>query len=410
VNLQAARPRRRPLIGLLSAEVISTTGSEMTAVALPWFVLISTGSPARMGAVLAAEFVGMAVLGLWGGPVAGALGARRMMLTSDLVRAALVALIPVLYWVGALTFPVVLGIGFVVGGFFPAYSSSQRLVLADLVGEDELRLTRAGGVFGSVNESASFIGPALGGALTALIGPARVLLVDAASYLAAFLLVATLVPATRPTRTEDTGNGVMEGLRYLMRHRTLRRQVAGIGLIEIGWTAMMATLPVLALRGGGAAVAGWLLASYGGGSVVGGLISARARRTGSGTAAWAVAGMAASTWLLLLPVPVWTLAGAVAANGVCSGLFFPRFFSALTTRTPAALRSRVMTSVTIATSAPGPLGFLGAGLLAQHTGSTTASLLLVSVAASLGAAVTIPAVTAAMTGPLPEPAVHAGHP
>jgi hypothetical protein len=107
-----------------------------------------------------------------------------------------------------------------------------------------------------------------------------------------------------------------------------------------------------------------------------------------------VAGLAASTWLLLLPVPVWTLAGAVAANGVCSGLFFPRFFSALTTRTPVPLRARVMTSVMIAMSAPGPLGFLGAGLLAQHTGSTTASLLLVAVAASLGAAVTIPALTA----------------
>jgi hypothetical protein len=81
---------------------------------------------------------------------------------------------------------------------------------------------------------------------------------------------------------------------------------------------------------------------------------------------------------------------------VCSGLYFPRFFSALTSSTPPALRARVMTSVTIAISAPGPLGFLGAGLLAQQTGSTTASLLLVSTAATLGAAFVIraPAVKA----------------
>jgi len=31
----------------------------MTAIALPWFVLVSTGSPTRMGAVLATEFVGL---------------------------------------------------------------------------------------------------------------------------------------------------------------------------------------------------------------------------------------------------------------------------------------------------------------------------------------------------------------
>ena len=45
----------RPLTGLAMADLISTTGTEMTAVALPWFVLTTTGSPARMGIVLAAE-------------------------------------------------------------------------------------------------------------------------------------------------------------------------------------------------------------------------------------------------------------------------------------------------------------------------------------------------------------------
>jgi hypothetical protein len=123
--------------------------------------------------------------------------------------------------------------------------------------------------------------------------------------------------------------------------------------------------------------------------VFGGLISSRARRTGGRTASWAVAGLAASMWLLLLPVPAWALTGVVAVTGVCSGLFFPRFFSAVTTGTPPALRARVMTSVTIAISAPAPLGFLGAGVLSQQTGSATASLLLVAVAASLGALVTV---------------------
>src|SRR5262245_11137467 len=107
----------RPLVGLLVAEVISTAGTEMTAIALPWFVLVTTGSPARTGAVLAAEFVGMSVLGLWGGPVATSLGARRMMLTSDLLRAVLIATIPLAYWLGVLSFPLVLAVGVAVGAF-----------------------------------------------------------------------------------------------------------------------------------------------------------------------------------------------------------------------------------------------------------------------------------------------------
>ncbi|OLB82512.1 MAG: hypothetical protein AUI14_00550 [Actinobacteria bacterium 13_2_20CM_2_71_6] len=392
-----------PLTGLLAADVISTTGTEMTAVALPWFVLVATGSPAQMGAVLAAEFVGMAVLGLWGGRAATLLGPRRMMLASDLVRAVLIALIPLLYWAGALSFPVVLVVGFVVGAFFPGYSSSQRLVMAGIVGDDELRLTRAGGLMNSVNETASFVGPALGGVLVVLIGAANVLVVDAVSYLCAFGLVALLVPAAGTSAgADENGSGVLDGLRYVVRHRALRRQVLGLGVIEVGWAAMVATLPVVAMHHGGATVAGWLLASYGAGSVVGGLISARARTASGRTATWAVVGNAAVLWLLVLPVPVWVLAGAVAANGVCSGLFFPRFFSALTSGTPPALRARVMTSVTIAISTPGPVGFLGAGFLAQRTGSTTPSLLLVSVAATVGALITIRglAVRAAPDAPL----------
>jgi MFS family permease len=386
---------KRPLTGLAVAEVISTTGTEMTAIALPWFVLVSTGSPTRMGAVLAAEFIGMTVLGLWGGPVAGALGPRRTMLFSDLARAVLVALVPLLHWAGALSFPVLLIVGFVVGGFFPAYTSSQRLVLAGIVGDDELRLTRVGGLLSSVNETASFIGPALGGLLVVLMGPDRVLLLDAASYLAAFLLVLALVPrpVVEPSEEDDSRKGVGEGLRYLWRERGLRGQVVGLGVSQISWTAMVATLPVLALHDGGAAVAGWLLASYGLGSVIGGLISSRAKRTGGSTSVLAMALIAASTWLLFMPVPVWTLTVAVALNGLGSGLFYPRFFSALTTGTPPALRARVMTSVTIAMSLPAPLGFLGAGYLAQWTNSATPGLLLVALSATIGSAITIRALT-----------------
>ena len=52
--------RNRGLLALLAAEVVSTTGSMMTWLALPWFVLSSTGSASRMGIVLAAEAAGVA--------------------------------------------------------------------------------------------------------------------------------------------------------------------------------------------------------------------------------------------------------------------------------------------------------------------------------------------------------------
>jgi MFS family permease len=355
-----------------------------------------------MGAVLAAEFVGMAVLGLGGGWLASVVGPRRMMLIADFTRALLVGLIFALSIVDALGLPVLLLVAFAVGAFFPGYSSSQRLVLAQIVGDDEVRLTRAGGLLGAVNETASVIGPALGGVLVVLLGAARVIAFDAASYLCAFVILALVVrPEPVDQGDEPADTAILAGLRYLVRHRPLRLQLVGVGLIEVGFTALLTTVPVLALRGGGASIAGWLFASYGAGSVIGGLLSSRARSAGGRATTGAVIGLAASTWLLLLPGPVWTLAGAIALNGVCSGLFFPRFFSAITVGTPPARRATVMTAVTIAIALPGPLGFLGAGFLAQHNPDTTGNLVLIVVAATLGAAVTVAGL--ALRTPTPTP-------
>jgi Transmembrane secretion effector len=384
-----SRRSTRGVAALFAADLISTTGTEMTALALPWLVLVSTGSAARMGVVLAAEFVGITVLGLVGGRIATVLGYRGTMLVSDAARAALVVAVPVLDLLGALSLAVVVGIALLVGGFFPAYSASQRLMLAQLTGDDELRLTRASGLLNSFNESASLLGPVLGGVLLVVIGARGVLVLDAASYLCSFLLVATLPHAPRPSSQETPAAGGRQGMRLLLADPALRQQVVGVGLLQIGWTAMTATLRVIAFDSGGAAAAGLLLASYGLGSVVGGLASARARSVGGAAAGWAAAGLAATIGLLLLQPPLWGAATIVAANGVCAGLFYPRFFSALTLRTAPALRSMVLTSVTIAIAAPAPLGFLAAGVLAQRAQSPTPSLVLATAAAGLGALVVV---------------------
>jgi predicted MFS family arabinose efflux permease len=343
-----------------------------------------------MAAVMAAEFMGITLCGVPSGHLATLLGPRKTMLVSDLSRAPVIALIPVLYWSGLLSFPLLLGIAFAIGSFFPAYSSSQQLVMSRLVDDDERRLTRVGGLFSAVNETASFVGPALGGLFVAILGPARVLIVDATSYLIAFGLLATSVPAMpRPDPPEKEDTSVWSGVRYLLRSRPLLGRIIGVGVQNIGGSAMMATLPVMALTTfrGGAPLAGWFLASYGAGSVVGGLISARTRTSSDRTAVLAIGGIAVCTWPLLVPVSTWIVVFAVAGTGICSGLFYPRFFASLTVQTPPALRGKVLTSVSTALSAAGPIGFVGAGLLLEHADSTTPSIVLATAAATIGAVI-----------------------
>ena len=103
---QAPEPallRSRPVVALFVAEVVSTTGSQMTWLALPWFVFVTTGSATRMTLVVAAELAGLAAFALPGSRLLRRWGAWRAMVACDVARAPLLGLVPLLHWAGWLS-------------------------------------------------------------------------------------------------------------------------------------------------------------------------------------------------------------------------------------------------------------------------------------------------------------------
>src|ERR1044072_787961 len=100
--------RNRSLLGLIAAELVSFTGSSMRCLALPFFVLVTTGSTAKMGWVLAAEMLPMAIFGIPAGTVIAKLGAKKTMLISDAARGPLMLVIPILHSTGHLSFAALL--------------------------------------------------------------------------------------------------------------------------------------------------------------------------------------------------------------------------------------------------------------------------------------------------------------
>ena len=65
------------------------------------------------------------------------------MLVSDLARAPLIASIPLLHALGWLSFPLLLVLVALVGVFLAPYFASQRLILPELVGDDERDVAQA---------------------------------------------------------------------------------------------------------------------------------------------------------------------------------------------------------------------------------------------------------------------------
>src|SRR6266511_1563811 len=152
--------RQRSVLALLAAEVVSTTGSQMTWLALPWFVLVTTGSATKTSFVMAAELVGLALLGLPGGRLLGRLGARRTMILCDGTRAPLMTIIPVLHWTGGLSFPILLAVAFALGALSAPYFAAQKVIVPELLGEDEERITEANALFQAATRTTMLAGPA----------------------------------------------------------------------------------------------------------------------------------------------------------------------------------------------------------------------------------------------------------
>ena len=122
---------------LVVAESISMAGSQMTYIVLPWFVLTTTGSPARTSVVVAAEMAPVALFGLASGAVDDA--DRRAADDARLRRGAGVplALIPTLHLLDALSFAGLVALVFAVGIFMVPHATAQRVIVPEIVGEDE---------------------------------------------------------------------------------------------------------------------------------------------------------------------------------------------------------------------------------------------------------------------------------
>lgn len=397
--------RSRPLIALLTAEAISSLGSRMTFLALPWFVLVTTGSAAKMTAVLAAELLPIALLGIPSGAVISRLGARTTMVIGDAARAPLMLAIPVLYKAGLLTFPLLLVCVFAIGCFIAPYFSAQRLILPELVGDDEHTVAQANAVLEGAQSVTSLLGPALAGVLIAAIGAANVLYVDAATFAVSCVILVTLVPRRPPVAETEEAHGVLAGIRFLIADRFLRILTVTALFLNMFGQMLWASLPVLAYQqfDGSSGIAGLFFAAFGAGSLIGVALTVKLAPRFDPAKLGAVAVVALTVPLPLLGLPL--SAPAVMAVLFVSSIFGPLvnapLISVITMRTPEALRPKVLTGLLTTALLAGPIGLLFVGPLLTAWGPR-AVLFAVGVGRFL---VTLPFAFVALRSRAPEPDV-----
>lgn len=266
-------PERRPLTVLLTTNFISLVSNQLTALAVPWFVLVLTGSATKMGITAAATLLPAVVMTFLGGAIADRTNERRMSAFADVLSGVTVALVPLLYVLGHLNFPILLAL-MVAGAVFDTPGNSARAKLTPKLAErGGVEIERVTSLQGAFNAISSLFGAILAGVLISTLGATNVLWINAAAFAVSAVTMLTLIPEMHikrevvPSVIED----IRIGLRYV-RGNSLVSALIVTALVINGLLApfMAVLLPYLAKTEWDSATRyGLLVSGFGAGALVG---------------------------------------------------------------------------------------------------------------------------------------------
>ena len=357
---------RVELVGVLAASGVSILGSRVSALAIPWLVLVTSGSPARMGLVAAAELVPYVVATALGGPVIDRLGTRRTAIVADLTSAVAMACVVAFHDVGVGALLVLVALA---GGLRGFGDNAKRVLVLPIATRADVPVVRVTAVFDGLNRLSLMLSASVAGLLIAWLGPATTILVNVATFVVAGLLVAA-VASTAPAGSAAPREPYLRAMRIAVEHlrcdRLIMHVVALLFVINVfNQAGSVVFIPLWAAEALGSPVAfGAVLASVGLGLVLGNVVftvlATRLPRYATFTIGFLIGG--APRFLVLglsddlaTVLTVSFLAGCALAsvNPIIGVLIFER--------TPVPLHARVFGLVTAVAYAGLPVGGLLGG-------------------------------------------------
>jgi MFS family permease len=237
------------------AATISLMGSQVSLIAIPFIAVVVCGASTIEVALLGTvEMLPFILFSLPAGAWLDRVRRRPVLIAGDLARAAVLLTIPAAYALGVLTIWQLYAVGFVTGFatvFFDVADQSYLPALLDpedlVEGNAKLQLPQAG---------AAIVGPGIGGGLIALVAAPFTIILDAVSFIASGALISMVRKhEPKPERKVD-GDGrhtslrteIVEGLRYVLGDRYLRRIAGSTGTSNLGGSMAFAVFPIFLYR------------------------------------------------------------------------------------------------------------------------------------------------------------------
>lgn len=359
----------RSFVAFLGGSLVSQLGDALYTFALPWIAYELTHSSLVMGTLFATEIIPILLFGAFAGVYVDRLNRRRLLLGANLLRAALVAFLPLLSFLGVLQLWELYLVAFSLALVSLAGDVATTTVLPEMA---QSELTRANAAYQFMSQCAEFAGPALAGIAIATLGGFHTLWLDVLSFAGPFLVLWRL-----PDFQDQTGQRsarhvlveLQEGLHWLWKEQVIKMLSLQAMLGNLGFGMVNAVL-LYYLRTSlnlSAQLSGLDYAMVGVGGLLGSVMIvplARSFRRGTLYPLLLLSGLVGRTVLFVLPwwwVPGLSL-GIVSA---CDVAWVILSTSVRQERIPGSLMGRVLSFSRLLSTAAMPLGAVIGGLMAQ---------------------------------------------
>ena len=346
---------------LFGGTTTSLLGDQFALIATPWLVLKMTGDPLALGIVLALEGLPRAVFMLLGGAITDRLSPRIVMLTADVVRLGLTALMALVVFTGTVQMWMVyafsLGFGLVAGFAIPAGNS----IVPMLVEANDLQAGNS--LMMGVSQLAGFVGPTVAGILIGRfsqspLGIGLAFTIDAVSFAVSAACLwwmhggGKIMLSAESAQKESVWASILVGMQYLWKDKALRTMFLIITAMNFLFTGpLLVGIPVLSNQylPEGAVAFGLLMSASAGGNLAGYLLAGSLPRpTGKGMSIFLVTLLAAFGVVLAsfgFIRSTWVDFGLMLVLGIGNGYIAILMFTWMQTRTPKEMLGRMMSMV-----------------------------------------------------------------
>jgi MFS family permease len=360
------------------SQMFSLFGSWMQSTALGFLVYDLTRSPAYLGVVGFAAGIPTWLFMLYAGVIADRVPKRRVIIITQVMMTLLAVVISGLAFLHVIRPWHIVILAFLLGTANAFEAPARQAFVLELVNIDDL--TNAIALNSAMFNTATAIGPAVGGITYALFGPAWCFAINAVSFLPviAALKMMKLGPAEAAVRSASPLEDIKAGLRYVAGAPVIRGLIGLVGVVTLFGMSFVNLLPAWAVKvlGGDARTNGFLQSARGIGALAAALIIASLGRFNFRGRLLTLGAFSLPLLLVAFSFVKWTPLSVLLLFGIglCLIFVFNLGNALIQTAVPNQLRGRVMSVYTLTFFGLMPVGSIAIGSFAERFGEKTAVL------------------------------------